>query len=470
MAALLASCAAQPEETEPSRWEFPAPEGLFVVYEIEAAGSVGRFGLIDAEGELVVPMHHTSIGVVHFLDGSSLPVDWPASERFFTVFEPVEPLVRFDRPLSKALISPEGNFLTGFHYSEIHLVPGDPTRMVALRTDDPHTLVFLDQYGAESPVDDPDLLYNFYKQNRVWMWESELAEGRQGPDVPEGGFDWVMVTRAGNYWGAVTIEPDSLTDSFFEQEVRLFSEYGVLISPDVYQSVFYIGDGFYQTFAMTGESGWESFIVDQNGRRLAGPYDDFHRDFRSSFVLGLIGDTAHVMNVDAFLELWSIERPQDGGFQLRGSGDHPVVSIHSETRPLTIIRLDTGAEIVFEDFPGHMFEANNRDFTRFVLFDMAWDDMAGFNNKLVDLEGNILASASSLDPYAFEEHDILIALDMHENEWIFRLIDWDGKVLLEGEYTHLEPLPGNALRVTRNEATGIIDFGGNWIYIQPQVG
>ena len=461
-ALLLASCGIRPTDSEPVARAFPPPEGLFIVYEINADGSAGHYGLVNALGEVVLPMQYSMVDHPQFFDGEKMAADVPAGQRFFLATQPLEAGGSVDRPLYWALLSPEGSFLTGFDYLEITLLPGDPVGILARRADSPEQLLYVDQNGEERPVEDEELLFRVSHQR--WVWEGEAAE-RAGPDVPDQGFDWTLETRSGNYWGGVIL-PD------FTQEVRLFSPLGVLISPDIYHNVWYIGDGFYQASRLDDAS-WESFIVDQTGRRLAGPYESFFRHPNSSFILGMIGENAHIMTVDNFQEIRTVALGWD--WSLAGNAAHPVLALSSPGTPLTLIRLDSGEEIVFHDFFGYSLIRHNHDLTRFVLADLNEEhlpDAPQQRQKLVDREGNILAQADAFanSSYLFDWGEILVAAEysgfpQEKN----RLINWDGEILLEGGLSHIEPLPGNALRVTRGGTTGIMDLGGDWIFIQPTV-
>jgi len=477
MVAVIASCAPGPREFEPARWEYPEPEGLFAFYDVFGGNLSPLYGLVNARGEVVIPPYYYSISVLNPFDGST-PSYSVAAERFFRAarYENREDGVtraegNFLSGIRMALISPEGNFLTGFHYIEISHTPGNPTHIIARRADDPMRFVRLDYYGEESHIEDIQLLYAIGK-HMGWLWEHDPVT-RWGPDVPEQGFVWTFETRSGNFWGAAAPVDNGRNEEHL-QEIRLYSPDGVLINRDVYHFVEYIGGGLYHAIIHNEERRGvfpaESYIVNQNGRRLAGPYEHFiHYSGALPFVLGLLGNNAYVMNTEDFRELRTIEIPEDGWIHFVSHKNRPLVKTASDTTPLTLILLDSGEEIVFNNFINHTLESCiNENLTRFVLYAPAWEEEL-YNNErtlLVDRQGNILARSFIMySPYPWG--DFIVTITQTNDDYDLRmygLLDWDGNILLEPEFTFLEVLPGNALLAARDGVSGVMDLGGNWIF------
>ena len=450
---LFASCAPQIDEREAFEWDYPEPEGPFVFYNIDEEGLI-RYGLVSVHGEVILPLEHDHIGVLRSFDSSDfnrLPHSLPAGERFFSalrlerVYENGEYLLGF----GTALISPEGNFLTGFDYTRIFHAPGNPTQIIGWRSDD--HFVLLDYYGEESEIEDEFLLYSLSKAFPA-LWEEEWEWSLWGPDVPDQGFEWIMRTRSGNYWAAVTPQEDESWPG-----ISLYSQYGILLTRHVYQTVYDIGGGLYVATARANGALWESYIISHSGRYLAGPYEHFmhHRGPRTTHLLGFLRNSAYVMTTEDFREQRMIEIPEGSYLYLAQNTIRPLAELRSQTMPLTVIALDSGEEVVFEDFIGYTVSAHDEALDRFVLHAMS--------SVLVDRYGGILAAAAQI---VDSRMGYLVAITHDEGgEARFGLLDWDGNVLLEPDFRFMEPLAGNALQVVHGGTAGIIDLGGNWIYI-----
>ena len=452
---LLVSCAPVPEEAGPHLWEHPQPEGLFVFYYFSTEQERRRFGLVNAHREVVVPIEYDGMSVLRSFSPGCLPADTAANERFFSAqsaFEDDEGGV-FS---AVALISPNGNFLTGFHYAQLMHMPGNPTQIIGRRLDDDQ-FVHLDHYGVEVyDIEDEQLLYALGVE-RYWLWPDPHLLST--PEIPEQGFEEIIRTRSGNFWGISS----SLEGEHF-QEVRLYGPSGFLLTRDVYNRVDYIGNGLY-TAHLRAAPPFESYIVNQNGRRLAGPYERFIYHYRLPYVLGISGNTAYIIRTDTFHEVRSIEIPRGGSLELVGDGKE-LAKITYGQQPLTLIVLSSGAEIVFEnlaDIPELALDCHNQDLSRFIL------TTAYGESLLVDRQGRILASGylriSSWFGYLVAVGYTQADEEYEEAEIRYSLLDWDGNILLGPEFTFLEPLPGNALHVVRDGLMGITDLGGNWIYI-----
>jgi len=265
----LASCTPQTQEYEPDTWEFPEPEGLFVFHEMSSPGNT-LFGLVDAMGEVVVPFQYNHINILQPYDSTGTAIELIGEERFFRVLS-LESVIN-ELQLGWALISPQGRLLTEFDYDYIGLMPGDPTQIIARRVDNPEHFVFLDQYGQEDYIEDEQIIHTLTMHYSSLLPREEWW--RFGPDIPEHGFEWTMDTQIGNFWGVAATAPDADSGPALS-EIRLYSAGGVLVNNDVYHIIEYIGEGMYLAVAH-GERASESFIVNYNGRRLAGPYESFY--------------------------------------------------------------------------------------------------------------------------------------------------------------------------------------------------
>ena len=457
----LASCTPQVQEYEPDTWEFPEPEGLFVFLEVSSRGE-SLYGLVDGAGEVVVPFEYSHISILQPFGSTGYTAELEEEERFFRVFGLNDTISddydEADDPQSGwGLISPQGRFLTGFYYDYIGLMPGDPTQIIARRSDSPEYFVFLSQYGQEDFIEDEQIIYTLTKHYSNILPREEWW--RFGPDVPEYGFAWTMDTQTGNFWGVAADAPDADTEQALP-EIRLYSAGGALLDNNVYHLIDYIGEGMY--LAIThGEWTSESFIVNYNGRRLAGPYEYFysHPD-ALPFLLGVSQGYANVLSTNGFRELHAIQMPLGGWLELMPMGLQSFVAVSSKTQPLTIIMLGSGEEIVFEGFANYSLSGQNEDLSRFILWYMNGRE-DGQSSVLIDRQGNILAYGLSLNPQM--GYIVARVYDEYEEER-YALLDWDGNILLPAMFEHLEVLPGNALLATQEGRTGIMDLGGNWIF------
>ena len=455
---LLASCAPPIiEEPELDVWEFPEPEGLFVFHEMHGQGIV-RFGLVNALGEVAVPFVYDHISTLQPYSRQGQQMDLIAEERFFKALN-FERVMYGEEP-GWALISPAGSFLTGFYYIDISRMPGDPAQIIARRTDSPEQFVLLDSYGEESIIEDEHLIYTLTKH---YFWSLPREEWwRFGPDVPEHGFEWTLETLSGNFWGAPAyLEGEERPEI---QEVRFYRSDGVLLDNKVYHFVEYIGEGLYLAMVHTARAS-ESFIVNYNGRRLAGPYESFvHNRDALPFLLGVSGRYANVLSTDSFRELRAIHVPQYGWIELVGRSLQSFAVVSSQTLPLTITMLGSGEEIIFESFIDYALGGHNPELSRFILRSMGYHidpEPGSFPAVLVDRQGNVLAYGQS---FSSQFGYIVAGLYDEYGELMYALLDWDGNILLPPEFDHLEVLPGNALFAASAGRVGIIDLGGNWIY------
>jgi len=457
---LLVSCAVPPEpEPEYNGWEFPEPEGLFVVHQMDGRGVV-RHGLVDALGDVVVPFEFDHISVLQPGESRGLLPKSLVGERFFKALS--FDYVMHDLEFGWALISPEGSFLTEFDYIYIGWMPGDPTQMIARRVDNPQHFVLLDSYGVESYIENTQLIHTLAKQ---YFWTLPREEWwRFGPDIPEQGFEWTIDTQSGNFWGAA-MPDENIGEDPAPPEIRMYTSDGFLVDNNVYHLVDYIGEGLYMAVTHS-ERASESFIVNYNGRRLAGPYESFfHHPGALPFLLGVVGGYANVLSTDSFRELRAIRIPADGWIELVGMGLQSFVAISSQTQPLTIKMLGSGEEIIFESFTNYELSSHNAEMDRFALHSVGGDPegygTTNFLTVLTDRQGGILALAASLHP----QSEFIVAGSYNEHDELkYGLMDWDGNILLQIEFDQLEVLPGNALLAVQGERIGIIDFGGNWIY------
>ena len=462
---LLASCAAIPIEPEPEYsdgWEFPEPEGLFVVHQVDNLG-MARHGLINALGDVVVPFEYDHISILWPSDSLGMLQRALASERFFKAvnFENV----MHDLELGWALISPEGNFLTGFNYAYIGWMPGDPPQIIARRMDTPGYFVFLNSYGVESPIEDMHIIHTLAKR---YFWDMPREEWLHfGPDVPEQGFELIIETQSGNFWG-ISTPAESVEDEPDMPEIRLYDSDGFLVDNHVYHLVEYIGEGLYIAVTHIYRRS-ESFIVNYNGRRLAGPYELFiHHPDALPFLLGIAGRNANVLSTDNFREQHTIQIPTGGRINLFGKGLQSFVATSSHVQPLTLTMLGSGEAIIFEAFINYTLGGHNSELDRFILHGVGGPelpsheaDTTSFLTMLVDRQGGILLLAENISP---QLGFLVVEAYNEDDELKFGLVDWDGNILLPFEFDHLEVLPGNALFAVQPERIGIIDLGGNWIY------
>ena len=462
MIVLLASCVAPLPQPEPERqWEFPPPQGLFAFHSFDAAGGRNLYGLVSAQGEVVVPIEYEHIEVMRSFTAhrnTALSIDVPAGERFFVVRQHIEDQEEpgYFSYGAAALVSPDGNFLTGFYYSNIFHAPDTPADIIGWRRDG--RLVFLDYYGVESDLDDGELLYLLGLEFHQ-LRESEPPPSV--PDAPEQGLEGIMRTRWDNFWG-ISNPPEGGR----LREIRLYSSDGYLLTRDVYNRVSYIGGGLYAA-SQGAERPFESFIVNQVGRRLAGPYESFISNIELPYVLGRLGGTAYVICTDSFHELHSVSLPENGSVRLIGSINQPFVEILCFAQGLTLVMLPSGEEIIFDNarFGSPQLRYHNEDLSRFVL-------RVGREGGsiLVDRQGNILASGYSVIRnsrlgYLVAVSRIQADEENEQAETRYSLLDWDGNILLGPEFSFLQPLPGNALHVVRDGVVGLTDLGGNWIFV-----
>lgn len=452
----LVSCTPQIQEQEPDGWDFPGPEGLFVFHDTDNQGRV-RAGLIDELGEVILPFEYDHISILRIYDAAGLLPGLSPDERFFIALS-FDDAVHDLQP-GWALISPEGSFLTGFDYAYIGLMPSDPTQIIARRTDSPENFIFLDSSGEESYIENEQLIYTLTK---YYSWLLPREEWwRFGPDIPEQGFEWTSDTLSGNFWGAVAPTAETAGEEQAMPEIRLYTWDGFLVNNNVYHFVEYIGDGLYMAVTHTDRSS-ESFIVNYNGRRLAGPYESFyHHPEALPFLLGVSGGYANVLSTDNFRELRAIHIPRDGRIELVGRGLQSFVAVSSRTLPLTLVMLGRSEEITFEDFVDYELGGYNAELDRFVLIGFSGPEYSA-SATLVDELGNILALGQSLHP----QLGYIVASDyfFEHRMAAYFLLDWDGNELIPAEFDHLEVLPGNALLAVQGERIGIIDLGGNWIF------
>jgi len=415
---------------------------MLVFYYFNTEYAQRRYGIVDTQGEVIVPIEHEYIGVLSHFNTQRAP-NISASERFF--------LAREHSEGPAALISPDGNFLTGFDYTEIFHMSGN-NQIVGRHTDG--RLVFLDYYGVESEIEDARIIYTIESLDKSFYWREEYAWLITGPGIPTQGLSAIMRTRTGNFWGAA-----NLLEGQPWSEIRLYNPQGSLLNGDVYHLVSYIGDGLYLAEFVGEGFSRESYIVNPNGRRLAGPYHDILQ-YSSSYFLGILGDTAFALSADSFHEIRSIEIPTDGQISISNVRGRPIAELTSETLPTTLIFLDTGEEIVF----GNLISRNSRllqhnhDLSRFI-FSGSVDEVV-----LTDRQGNILAEGHHYLADNGVGHLVAVYRD-EEGSLRYSLMDWDGNILLGPEFSFMQPLPGNALHVIREGIIGIIDLGGNWIYV-----
>ena len=458
----LASCTPQVQEYEPDVWEFPEPEGLFVFHEMSSRGEM-LFGLIDGAGEVALPFQYSHISVLQPLGLIGSATELIGEERFFRALSLDDVMDDdYDEMYSLypgwALISPQGRLLTGFYYDYIGLMPGQPTQIIARRSDNPEHFVFLSQYGREDYIEDEEIIYTLTKHYSNILPREEWW--RFGPDIPDYGFEWTMDTRTGNFWGLAAAAPDTVHEQGLP-EIRLYNADGVLLNDNVYHMIEYIGEGMYMG-VVHGERVSESFIVNYNGRRLAGPYEFFyyHPD-ALPLLLGISQGYANVLTTNGFRELHSIAIPLGGRIDLVPMGLQSFVVVSSKTQPLTITMLGSGEEIVFEGFENYSLSGQAEDLSRFILWYMNGREDPGQAVVLIDRQGNILASGFSFSPQM--GYIVARIYDEYDRER-YALLDWDGNILLPAMFEQLEVLPGNALLATREGRTGITDLGGNWIF------
>ena len=448
--ALLTACAMPLQEAESEHdWDFPKPDGLFVFYKGSSPGGVVRYGLVNALGEVAIPFEYYYIEILQPFDRSGHGGAYPAYQRFFRAIQQMDD--PSEHPFSMALISPHGNFLTGFHYLDISHIPGSPTDVVARRIDRPGEFFLIDIYGDEHLVEDAELL-NWLRGHYYWT----LA-GIPLSDVQQG-FDWILETGYGNFWGAM-IYPDE------QQLIRLYTPDGDLVDDKTYHSIEQIDGGMF--IALAGEG--ESFVVNYSGRRLAGPYDSFiHNPRALPFLLGIRGDNAYVLTNDYFRELHTIKIPQSRRIVLWGGGQQAFAEVDiKDDLPPTLIMLGSGEEIMLDWvwLAPQTLRTHNENLTRFVFTGSFEESSSDF---LVGAQQDISAtgdSFASLWDCIYEQHGLLVVtITDDDSHQLVGLIDWDGNILLPAEFTQLEVLPGNALRVEHDGVRGIMDLGGEWIY------
>jgi len=452
----LASCTPQAQEYEPDIWEFPEPDGLFVFYEVNSHGKA-LYGLVDAAGDVVMPFQYSHISVLQPQDTTGMDISTIVDERFFRVLN-LENVME-DLQLGWALISPQGRFLTGFDYDYIGLLPSDPTQIIARRADNPEHFIFLDRYGQEDLIENEQIIYTLTKHYYRLLPREEWW--RFGPDIPEYGFEWTMDTHMGNFWGAATFAPDAGLGAASLPEIRLYSENGALINRNIYHLVEYIGEGMYLAVTQ-GERVSESFIVNYSGRRLAGPYESFyHHPDALPLMLGISQGYANVLTTNGFRELYSIAIPEDGWVNLVPMGLQSFVAVSSQTQPLTLVKLSSGEEIVFEGFENYMLGGQTQDLDGFILLYMGEHEDPSRMAALVDGQGSVLASGLTFSP----QMGYIVARVYNEYDEVrYSLMDWEGRTLLPAQFESLEVLPGNALLAVQEGRAGIIDLGGNWIF------
>lgn len=494
---LLGGCG--PKNVEPPEEElgYPAPQGLFAYRNPE---TYGLMGLVNAQGELVIPCMYDSINVVGNYDYSEPSPSLAAEDRFFIAgqypilpedwsknpstalgpeepmpddFEAEEPYDPYAHMERQALISPEGKLLTEFDYFSIAAIPGDVSRFVAQSAADPARFVFLDREGRESELDDPNILAIMVERTR-WMQGEPLR--LEGPDIPRRGLEGVFFLPDGSFWGGHSKvleagrEPQGKGD--YELTYLCYSPEGIVQNGYEYNYVENLGHGVLRAQIThideaAGIYTSETYLTDLWGRPLTDAYTSIETYNMGPYATAYKGDITvlylleegQATEVDRFTlspETYaqSLRLGEEFYFIFTGSGVLPEIK-----------NIQSGDSLILEAFPGYSVDACNDQLTRFILSSYG-PGKGDYRTILADLEGNILLEGYET-LYGALGAVVAANYDDATEQYTMLLLDWDGQVLIGEGCSHLEVLPGNGALVVREDGVGLMDFGGNWIYKDP---